>query len=399
MAGPGPTHEAVRVDGERVPVGAVEVEGICVVTIRSKPTPQNATRDVLAILERITAVSLITTQLSPHSPIHDRFDLTEVGSPGSAPGAVLGAVARFVGNQLRLGLAIARSDAEVVWFFGATAYLLPVLVARLLERRVVVQSRGDVPLTLRLTWGERFPAAVAAGLAAGVRGLERVTLRLADRVVTYSPEMATTAGLDPGDPRVAPLGSRFVDLDRFRPAVPYETRDRVVGFVGRLDVEKGIDTLVALTERLPDDVKMLFVGDGPERRRIERELGDRLRDGRVEVTGWINHDEVPRYMNRMQLVVMPSAPTEGLPTTIAEAFACGTPVYATPVSGIPDLVVDGATGFHMTESTPDAIAARIEAILARDDLDEVSRRCREVAEERYSLDAAVARYRAILSGL
>jgi glycosyltransferase involved in cell wall biosynthesis len=66
---------------------------------------------------------------------------------------------------------------------------------------------------------------------------------------------------------------------------------------------------------------------------------------------------------------MPSEPTEGLPTVILEAMTCGTPAYATPVSGVPDVVRERRTGFLMSSRDPDGIAADIEAILDREDLE------------------------------
>jgi len=391
------TDEAVRVDGKRFPSGSADVDGVCVVTLRASPTPQNATRDVLAILAAITSVSLVTTQLSEDSPIHERFDVTEVSSTGSAPGSVPTAALRFVLNQLRLCVSIARRDEEVVWFFGATAYVLPVLVARLLGRRVVLQSRGDVPLTLELTWRERLPDFVASALASCVRALEWIDVHLAHEVVVYSPAMARTLGLDPSSPGVSCLGSRFVDLDRFDRTQQLADRGPVVGFVGRLDEEKGIDVLSSVAARLQPDVQFVFVGDGAYRESLEQDLAAAIDSGRVELPGWVDHEEVPAYLNRFQLLVMPSQPTEGLPTTIAEAFACGTPVLASPVSGIPDLVVEGQTGFLIEDRSAAAIADRIRSIVDREDLPSISDRCVEVARERYSFEAAVARYETVLS--
>lgn len=390
-------ESVVRVDGQHRASASPSVDGVCVVTVRASPRPQNATRDVLAILDAITTVSLVTTQLARDSPIHGSFEVDEVASAGSAPGTILGAAVRFLLNQLRLCAAIARTDAEVVWFFGATAYVLPVLASRLLGRRVVLQTRGDVPLTLRLQWQERVPTAVAAGLAAIVEGLERFDGWLAHCVVTYSPRMAESLDLDPDRPDVSCLGSRYVDLERFRPQVPLEEREQLVGFVGRLDLEKGVDVLAAVAEALPEDVGFAFVGDGPGRDHVERVLAADVESGRVELPGWVDHETVADYVGRFRLLIMPSEPTEGLPATIAEAMACGTPVYATPVAGIPDLVRPGETGFHIDETDPDAMAARIQAILDREDLSEISGRCRSVAEERYSFEAAVARYEAILA--
>jgi glycosyltransferase involved in cell wall biosynthesis len=95
-------------------------------------------------------------------------------------------------------------------------------------------------------------------------------------------------------------------------------------------------------------------------------------------------------------VVLPSEPTEGLPTSILEALACGTPVYATPVSGVPDVVRPDETGFLMESAAPADIESELLAILDREDLPEISRAGRDLIESEYSFTAAQERYRAIL---
>jgi len=101
-------------------------------------------------------------------------------------------------------------------------------------------------------------------------------------------------------------------------------------------------------------------------------------------------------LNRLQLLVLPSEPTEGLPTVVLESLACGTPVYATPVSGVPDVVRDGETGFLMTSQEAELMADDIATILGRDDLDRISAAGRALICEEYSFEAAVDRYRGIL---
>jgi len=96
--------------------------------------------------------------------------------------------------------------------------------------------------------------------------------------------------------------------------------------------------------------------------------------------------------------VLPSQPTEGLPTTILESLACGTPVYATPVSGVPDVVREDETGLLLEEMAPETLAANIEAALDGD-LEPMSRRGRVLIEKSYSIEAAVQRYRHILDSL
>ncbi|PSP77593.1 glycosyl transferase family 1 [Halobacteriales archaeon QS_4_69_225] len=384
---------------ERAETGAeADLPSVCVVTHPLGSAGENATRTLLEILGALTAVSLVTAELDDDSPLRDRYPVVELTEKGAGTSVAV-AAGRFLLNQARMCRTVAGRDEDVVLFFGATSYLLPVVFARLLDRTVVVEPRGDVPLTLRLHWERRLPDPLARLLAGLVRALERAGFAAAHGVVTYTPSMARQLGVDPEAPDVYPEGARYVDTDRFRPETPYEEREEVVGFVGRLDEEKGIRTLTAVAERLPPDVTFRFVGDGDLRPWLERELADEIEAGEAELTGWVDHDEVPDRLDDLRLLVMPSDATEGLPTTILEALACGTPVYATPVAGVPDVVRDGETGFLMRETDADAIAGGIEEILEREDLPTVGRNGRELVEATYSFDAAVDRYEAILSGV
>jgi glycosyltransferase involved in cell wall biosynthesis len=101
----------------------------------------------------------------------------------------------------------------------------------------------------------------------------------------------------------------------------------------------------------------------------------------------------------MKLLVLPSRSTEGLPTTILESFACGTPVCASPVSGVPDVVREGETGFLLQSREPDVLSTRIEGILDQNDLIAISESCRTLIETEYRFEAAVERYRLILTAV
>jgi glycosyltransferase involved in cell wall biosynthesis len=373
-----------------------ELPGTCVVTHPLGSAGENATRTLLEILSAVTAVSLVTAYLPGDSEIRTDHDVTEVSEQSAAQSTILRAAVRFLRNQVRMCRALSRRDEQVVLFFGATAYLLPVLWAKLLGRTVLLEPRGDVPLTLRLGWEKRVPSPVARLLAGAVRVIEHLGYLSADGIVTYTPGMATELGLDRYSEKLYPEGARYVDTDRFSPETPYEDRERVVGFLGRLDEEKGIRELATVAQRLPDDIRFRFIGDGPLRGWLETELAAEREAGQAELTGWVDHDDVPAELTDLRLLVMPSEPTEGLPTVILEAMACGTPAYATPVSGVPDVVRAGETGFLMEHREPDRIVADIEAILDREDLPAVSQRARDLAVSEYSFEAAVDRYQRLL---
>ncbi len=372
--------------------------GVCVVTHPLSSAGANATRTLLDILAELGPVSLITADLPAESSIRDNRDVFELTPKGPGDTVWVAAV-RFFLNQLRMCVAIRNCSEDIVLFFGATSYLLPILFARLTGKTVLIEPRGDVPLTLRLNWEQRMPTALAGGLAAVVRLLECAGFAVAHRIVTYTPKMAEELGLDPDSPTVYPHGARYVDIDTFRPDIPFDQRETVVGFVGRLDEEKGIRELAAVAKQLPEEITFRFVGDGPLFDWLATELADEIEAGTVELAGWVDHEEVSTELNRMQLLVMPSHPTEGLPTTILEALACGTPVYATPVAGVPNVVKQGETGFLMRDRPNRETAAEIVSILDDADLEYISATGRKLIEDQFCYDAAVRRYRQLMSDL
>lgn len=372
--------------------------GVCVITHPLNAAGENATRTLLNILAAFGPVALVTADLPDDSSIRDEYAVDELTSKGTGESVVIDA-GRFVLNQIRMCNSIRRQPADVILFFGATSYVLPILFARLLGKTVLVEPRGDVPLTLRLNWEQQMPTQIARILASLVGLLERTGFLVAHRVITYTPNMARELGLDPESSRVYPHGARYVDTEEFKPTTSFENRGDVVGYIGRINEEKGIRVLAEAARRLPDDITFRFVGDGNLRRWLERELAAEISDGAVECLDWVDHDEVSDELNRLRLLVMPSEPTEGLPTTILEALACGTPVLSTPVAGVPDVVREGETGFLIRDTSPDELAEAIRVSITHDNLATISRNGRHLVEESFSYDAAIRRYESILSDI
>jgi len=375
-----------------------EIPNVCIVTqpARREGVKTHA-HQLLDILAVVTSVSMLTANLDPDSPVHDDHEIIEITNRGTGKSLPV-AIYRFIRNQVLMTRTIAHRDEEVVLFFGATAYLLPIVGSRLLGKTVVVEPRGNVPLSLRLQWEKQLPRPVARGLAGLVSLLEHTSYTAAHAIITYTPSMADQLGLGRYEKKLYPDGARYVDTDQFAVTTDFEDRPVAVGYLGRLDVEKDVPTLVEVAKRLPDNVEFRFVGDGDYRETVEEELADDVERGQVTVTGWVDHSQVPTELNRMRLLLLTSE-TEGLPTAILEAFACGTPVYATPVAGVPDVVQDSETGFLITDSNPDAIAERIRQSMENRSLLSMSEECRKMAEEEFGFEAAVERYRLILSAV
>ena len=376
----------------------MDIDDVCVITQPVSDASASHVEDLLAILGAITTVSLLAVNVPQESSIRDEYEVIDIADTGTGSSIPVAAV-RFLRNQLRLARAVWQRDEEIVLFFGAIAYVIPVLAAKLAGKTVVLEPRGDVPLTLRLQWEERVPTPLARLLAGTVWLLEQIGYRLTDAIVTYTPSMAEELGLDRFEWKLYPNGARFVDTKRFNIRTPFKQRECTVGFIGRLDIEKRVPELAVAAQQLPEHIRFVFVGDGDYRESLENELSAEIENGQVDVVGWVDHDEIPEQLNRLQLLVVPSHPTEGLPTVILESLACGTPVAAASVAGVPDVVRDGETGFLVSEYRPESIVELIEDCLSRDDLDQISTAGRDLTESEYSFDAAVSRYRELLTSL
>jgi glycosyltransferase involved in cell wall biosynthesis len=153
-------------------------------------------------------------------------------------------------------------------------------------------------------------------------------------------------------------------------AEPYsraEARERLgiapeafrLGWIGRLSREKGADVLLAALARVPDaGVEVSFVGDGPERAALEAQAAALGIAARVRWHGVV--PDAARYTAAFDAVTL-SSRTEGTPITLLEAMAAGTPVVATRVGGVPD-VLTPAEGELVEAEDPAALAGAIERI-------------------------------------
>lgn len=164
--------------------------------------------------------------------------------------------------------------------------------------------------------------------------------------------------------------------------------------VGRLVAKKGFRYLVEAAGHLRRrglDVPVAIGGTGV----LEEELGAQIEQeglaGQVTMLGPLAHGDVADLMASgtvfaAPFVIADDGDREGLPTVVLEAMAIGIPVVSTPVTGVPEAIIDGETGLLVPEGDSVALAEAIEALLSDADLrDRLTRGARALVEQRFTL--------------
>lgn len=167
----------------------------------------------------------------------------------------------------------------------------------------------------------------------------------------------------------------------------------IVGFVGRLVDQKGCDVLLKAIPAIlvaHPLTKFLIVGDGPERRRLEALCRDLRISSAVQFTGY-DPSPGPR-LRLMSLLAVPSI-YEPLGMVALEAMACGVPVVASAVGGLPEAVDDGKTGVLVPPGDSSALAAAVIRVLgSRSWAAELGSAGRARADEHFSPTVVARKY-------
>lgn len=281
----------------------------------------------------------------------------------------------------------AAADADVVLAHGSRGLVAGTLATLGRGVPLVYRSIGDPAY-----WGSTAARRARVG----------VQLRRAAAVTALWPGAAETIvaryRLDPDRVAVVPNAA---DQQRFTPADDARRRaarrslgldDRpVVAFVGALAPEKRVDLAIAAVAGL-DDAVLVVAGAGPLAAEVAASAEDRL-PGRHLLLGSV--DDVAEVYAAADVVVLLST-TEGQPGVAIEAALSGLPVVATAVGGTASVVDDGRTGL-LVPATPTAEEAADALRRALEGAEELGRRAREVAVERFSLAAVADRFEEVLA--
>ncbi len=282
---------------------------------------------------------------------HPRYLTVPVVGTYSQPFALAQGAARTIGALVREGFDFDLIDAHYLYPDGVAAAML----AKRFGKPLVLTARGsDVNLLMQYRWPRHLILRAA---------------RQADAIVTVSAALKARLvefGVDPSHVRILRNG---VDTDVFRP-VPVAVARSALGLdagpvfvaVGNLVPEKGHDLAIDAVATIPDAV-LLIVGDGPKRARLEAHARERGVAHRVHFLPVRAQRDLPTVYSAADALVLASS-REGWPNVVLEAMACGTPVVATDVGGVPEIIANPNVGIVVAERSGTALADAMRRLLA-----------------------------------
>jgi glycosyltransferase involved in cell wall biosynthesis len=296
----------------------------------------------------------------------------EVRRSFSAKIALLG----FLGSEFASGARIRREfQPDLVhahwWFPGG---LVGTWVARLAELPLVTTMHGT---DVRLATGTSFARPLFRHVLTHSRAVTTVSEWLASETRTIVPQIK---------PVVAPMP---VATDLFSPG--NHRRPASLLFVGRLNAQKGIESLLEAIAAMQTAVTLDVIGDGPDMAAL-RGKADALGIGqRVRWHGTLPQPRLPEFYRDVTALVVPSL-GEGFGMVAVEAQLCETPVVAFDSGGLADSIQHGATGYLVPPGDVGALARTLDDVIADPARAEIGKAGRQSALARFAPESAARRY-------
>ncbi|MBA7509984.1 N-acetyl-alpha-D-glucosaminyl L-malate synthase [subsurface metagenome] len=277
-----------------------------------------------------------------------------------------------------------------------------ILVKKLLKKKVVVKIAGiskfGIGDIVRIK--EIKGSKIILGISRGV-----------DRFIAISREMRNELReIGVKEEQILDIPN-FVNTEKFYPISNGKRNElrnelflpidkKIISFVGRLYIEKGISYLIEAWSEIIiayPEVALLIIGDGP----LMKSLKDQARalnlSDKIEFLG--KKENISEYLQASDIFVLPSL-SEGLSGALLEAMACGLPCIATKIGGNVDLTDDGKDGILVEPASSEELASAILRLLKdKESSKNIGNQARKKILERYSINSIVPAYINLYKGL
>ena len=375
---------------------------VCVVTsiVTGIPPLNLLTYSFVQVLEpTVDELVLITGNYPEKDVFSPKIKLININHDSKKQSLII-RIPKFIIMQIKFTWSLIKILPKikvVVFFLEGGQFLFPMLAARLACRKTItVITHSSSQIAKQSNKSKFLPLVMSI--------LETITRKLAYKLVVYSPSIVPQFNLEKHKNKIIVAHEHFIDFNMFKLKNSLGERNNHVGYIGRLSSEKGILNLIEAVALLASEenkieknkTKFFIIGVGELKEEAKRLINQNNLNEKIQLLGRVMHKEIPKYLNEMKLLVIPSY-TEGLVNVMLEAMACGTPVLATAVGAIPDVIKDGETGFILEDNSPDTIARGITRALNHPNLEQVAANARALVEREFTFEAAVERYRKIFN--
>jgi glycosyltransferase involved in cell wall biosynthesis len=190
----------------------------------------------------------------------------------------------------------------------------------------------------------------------------------------------------------------LLDTNHFSPKVMEDSQDFTILHVGRFERAKGVETLIksfiSLSKKF-NNLKLINVGTprGPSFNKCMDLLKKNNLDQKVIFTGFVDYPDLPEFYAKSDIVVVPSEIYESFSYTVAQGMACGKPVIASEIGGIPETTNYGNAGLLFEPGNVDQLTGKIEMLYANaDKREEFGRKARNYIVDYCSIESLKAKY-------
>lgn len=281
-----------------------------------------------------------------------------------------------------------RPDLVNIHFLGANAFYI-MLLHMIMRFKIVVTLHGTIEAPYKDLaqtegyWEAKILNWTANRILHQASTIVCISQYLCKKVITTFPDLKPKC-------KILPIGLEFPDSTQTN----VERSNFILG-AGRLSYEKGFDILIKAFEEVSQnfpDLRLVIVGDGDERPRLERMVASSNLTDKVLFHGEVKRAKVLELLSECKMVVVPSR-IEGFGAIILEAMAMGTPIVATSVGGIPELIDDGETGFLVAPENSEKLAAKTCFLLTNSHLlSQVGARARLNLQGKYDWNEIARQY-------
>jgi len=166
---------------------------------------------------------------------------------------------------------------------------------------------------------------------------------------------------------------------------------KIIGYVGRLHEEKGLNILIDAFYQLSrrfDHLYLLLAGDGPERKKLERQVTHLDLEKKVLFLGY--KEDIPLFLNLIDVFVLPSITRESFGIVLIEAMACSKVVIASNLGGIPEIINNGVDGFLFNPGNEKELADLLSKALSDEKMvKEVEEKAFKKVKKYFSVDVMI----------